>query len=106
MGSCCLGKGFPDIAAVAISANLLQMMTTIDMVLASMAALYGVGNHLEIVAETGSLPNFLKFLWLTVFFFNLAIPLGKVAAAVFLMEINGQASTSRLLISARYKSGF
>lgn len=75
-------------------------MTAIDCVFAVLATLYGCGNHIEIVAATGSLRPFLKYTWITVFFFNLAIPLGKVAAAAFLLEINGQSSTMTPLLLA------
>lgn len=44
--------------------------------------------------ELGELHNFLLFTWITVFFFNLAIPAGKVAVAAFLIEMNGQSSES------------
>lgn len=42
--------------------------------------------------KVGELHNFLLFTWITVFFFNLAIPTGKVAVAAFLIEMNGQSS--------------
>lgn len=44
--------------------------------------------------ETGELHNFLVFTWITVFWFNMAIPLGKVAVAAFLIEMNAQSSMS------------
>ncbi|KAJ5161944.1 hypothetical protein N7492_007336 [Penicillium capsulatum] len=75
-----------------IWALVAWLFTAIDLVFAVLAALYGIGNHIEIVAATGQLRNFLKFTWITVFFFNLAIPSGKVAVAAFLLEINGQSN--------------
>lgn len=47
---------------------------------------------MTLIIEVGQLHNFLKFTWITVFFFNLAIPTGKVAVAAFLIEMNGQSS--------------
>ena len=36
--------------------------------------------------------DFLFYTWVTVFFFNLAIPTGKVAVAAFLIDMNAQTS--------------
>lgn len=47
---------------------------------------------MEIIEETGELRNYLFFTWITVFFFNLAIPTGKIAVAAFLIEMNAQGS--------------
>lgn len=47
---------------------------------------------MDIIVKTGQLHNFLLFTWTTVFFFNLAIPIGKVAVAAFLIEMNAQSS--------------
>lgn len=49
---------------------------------------------MTVIAETGQLHRFLLFTWTTVFFFNLAIPVGKVAVAAFLIEMNAQSSES------------
>jgi hypothetical protein len=54
--------------------------------------LHGLGNRIAIVEEVGQLHNYLLFTWITVFFFNMAIPTGKVAVAAFLIEMNGQGS--------------
>lgn len=54
--------------------------------------LHGLGNHITVIIEVGELHKFLLFTWITVFFFNLAIPTGKVAVAAFLIEMNGQGS--------------
>lgn len=59
-----------------------------------MAILHGLGNHMDVIVHTGELHKFLLFTWITVFFFNLAIPLGKVAVAAFLIEMNAQGSAS------------
>ena len=67
-------------------------LTTMTQTFGIISVLYGLGNHLTVVAETGQLHNFLLFTWITVFFFNLAIPTGKVAVAAFLMEMNQQTS--------------
>ncbi|KAL9076262.1 MAG: hypothetical protein Q9157_003709 [Trypethelium eluteriae] len=46
---------------------------------------------MTVIIEEGQAQNFLKFTWLTVFFFHIGIPTGKTAVAVFLMEIIGLA---------------
>jgi len=61
-----------------------------------LAVLHGLGNHITIIIEVGQLRKFLLFTWITVFFFNLAIPTGKIAVAAFLIEMNGQGSKSYL----------
>jgi hypothetical protein len=61
-----------------------------------LSVLHGLGNHITVIIEVGELHNFLLFTWITVFFFNLAIPTGKVAVAAFLIEMNGQGSKRRL----------
>ena len=63
-------------------------------VFGALAILHGLGNHVEVLIETGEMNNFLRFTWITVFFFNLAIPVGKVAVAAFLIEMNAQSSMS------------
>ena len=48
--------------------------------------------------EVGDLRTYLLYTWVTVFFFNLAIPAGKVAVSAYLIEMNGQGSeTPRFL---------
>ncbi|KAJ5832062.1 hypothetical protein N7474_000373 [Penicillium riverlandense] len=64
--------------------------TAMTQIFGILSVLHGLGNHMTVVAETGELHNFLLFTWITVFFFNLAIPTGKVAVAAFLMEMNQQ----------------
>lgn len=61
-----------------------------------LSVLHGLGNHITLIMKVGELHNFLLFTWITVFFFNLAIPTGKVAVAAFLIEMNGQGSKSNL----------
>ncbi|KAJ5083913.1 hypothetical protein NUU61_008492 [Penicillium alfredii] len=68
------------------------MFTAITQILGIISVLHGLGNHITIVTKTGELHNFLLFTWITVFFFNLAIPTGKVAVAAFLIEMNGQSN--------------
>lgn len=62
------------------------------------SVLHGLGNHIAIVEETGQIGNYLLFTWITVFFFNMAIPIGKVAVAAFLIEINAGGSTFPLTV--------
>lgn len=66
----------------------------VTQILGVLAALHGLGNHIEVVLEKGEGQNFLKFAWLTMFFFLIAIATGKAAVAMFLMEINGQVCKS------------
>ncbi|EPS31718.1 hypothetical protein PDE_06675 [Penicillium oxalicum 114-2] len=65
-------------------------LTAITQTFGIISVLHGLGNHITIIAKVGELHNFLFFTWMTVFFFNLAIPTGKVAVAAFLIEMNGQ----------------
>jgi hypothetical protein len=67
-------------------------LTTLTQVFGIISVLHGLGNHIATVEEVGELHNFLLFTWITVFFFNLAIPTGKVAVAAFLIEMNSQSS--------------
>lgn len=69
-----------------------------------LSILHGLGNHIEILMKTGELHNFLLFTWITVFFFNLAIPVGKVAVAAFLIEMNAQGSTCLTELANEYGS--
>ncbi|KAI9687093.1 MAG: hypothetical protein M1822_002503 [Bathelium mastoideum] len=66
-------------------------LTVTTQVFGVLAALHGLGNHMIVLIETGEAHNFLKFTWLTVFFFCINIATGKAAVAVFLMEITGLA---------------
>jgi hypothetical protein len=75
-----------------IWALLAWGFTAITQVLGIVSVLHGLGNHISVVTETGELHNFLLFTWTTVFFFNIAIPVGKVAVAMFLIEMNQQTS--------------
>lgn len=68
---------------------LAWLLTAITQVFGIISVLHGLGNHLTTIVEVGELHNFLLFTWITVFFFNLAIPTGKVAVAAFLIEMNG-----------------
>lgn len=70
-----------------------QLFTAITQVCGIISVLHGLGNHMSTIIQVGELHNFLLFTWITVFFFNLAIPTGKVAVAAFLIEMNGQGST-------------
>ncbi|KAJ5224013.1 hypothetical protein N7468_008555 [Penicillium chermesinum] len=71
---------------------LAWLLTAITQTLGIISVLHGLGNHITIIAQVGELHNFLLFTWITVFFFNLAIPTGKVAVAAFLIEMNGPSS--------------
>ncbi|KAI9699843.1 MAG: hypothetical protein M1820_007018 [Bogoriella megaspora] len=67
------------------------VLTVVTQTFGVLAALHGLGNHITVLLETGETHNFLKFTWLTVFFFCIAIATGKAAVAVFLLEVTGQA---------------
>lgn len=69
-----------------------QLLTTITQCFGVISILHGLGNRIAIVIEVGELHNYLLFTWITVFFFNMAIPTGKVAVAAFLIEMNSQGS--------------
>ncbi|OQD82894.1 hypothetical protein PENANT_c019G07242 [Penicillium antarcticum] len=68
------------------------VFTTLTQIFGIISVLHGLGNHITIVQEAGELHHFLLFTWITVFFFNLAIPTGKVAVAAFLIEMNSQSN--------------
>ncbi|KAJ6008220.1 hypothetical protein N7540_012196 [Penicillium herquei] len=68
---------------------LAWFFTAITQVFGILSVLHGLGNHITTIEKVGELHNFLLFTWITVFFFNLAIPTGKVAVAAFLIEMNG-----------------
>lgn len=68
---------------------LAWFFTTLTQIFGIISVLHGLGNHITTIIEVGELSNFLLFTWITVFFFNLAIPTGKVAVAAFLIEMNG-----------------
>lgn len=69
-----------------------QLFTILTQVFGILSVYHGLGNHMAVIDQTDELRNFLLFTWVTVFFFNLAIPTGKVAVAAFLIEMNGQGS--------------
>ncbi|KAJ5655973.1 hypothetical protein N7507_007923 [Penicillium longicatenatum] len=74
----------------ALSFSLLAwFFTTLTQIFGILSVLHGLGNHITVITEVGELHNFLLFTWITVFFFNLAIPTGKVAVSAFLIEMNG-----------------
>ncbi|EPS25418.1 hypothetical protein PDE_00351 [Penicillium oxalicum 114-2] len=73
-----------------ILALIAWLLTAITQTFSVIAILHGLGNHLELIVEAGELNNYLLFTWITIFFFNMAIPTGKVAVAAFLMEMNSQ----------------
>lgn len=64
-------------------------MTVATFVLAEIAIHHGFGNHLPVVEESGQLQKCLLFTWLTIFVFNIALPIGKIAVSSFLLEIVG-----------------
>lgn len=71
-----------------------QLLTVITQVFGLLSILHGLGNHITVIMQYGELHKFLIYTWVTVFFFSLAIPTGKVAVAAFLIEMNGQGSMS------------
>ncbi|CAI7655499.1 unnamed protein product [Penicillium glandicola] len=75
-----------------IWALIAWLLTTITQIFGVISVLHGLGNHITIVNEVGELRNYLLFTWITVFFFNMAIPIGKVAVAAFLIELNSQSN--------------
>ncbi|OQE29709.1 hypothetical protein PENSTE_c002G03056 [Penicillium steckii] len=73
-----------------IWALVAWLLTTVTQSLAVVSILHGLGNRIVAVEAAGQLHHYLLFTWTTVFFFNLAIPTGKVAVAAFLIEMNSQ----------------
>lgn len=71
-----------------------QTCTVVTQICGIIAALHGLGNHMTVIMAKGNLQTYLLFTWITVFFFNLAIPAGKVAVSAYLIELNGQGSQS------------
>ena len=49
---------------------------------------------MKVIVETDTTHYYLLYTWVTVFFFNMAIPTGKVAVAAYLMEMSGPSSMS------------
>ena len=47
---------------------------------------------MKIIEETKDVHSYLLYTWVTVFFFNMAIPTGKVAVSAYLMEMSGPSS--------------
>ena len=80
-----------------------KLLTTMTQTFGILSVLHGLGNHITVIEEVDELHNFLLFTWITVFFFNLAIPTGKVAVCAFLIEMNGP--SSKLLISIAPHNG-
>ncbi|KAJ5579520.1 uncharacterized protein N7459_005505 [Penicillium hispanicum] len=66
--------------------------TAITQIFGILSVLHGLGNHITVISKVDELHSFLLFTWVTVFFFNLAIPTGKVAVAAFLIEMNQQSN--------------
>lgn len=71
-----------------------QLLTVVTQVFGVLSILHGLGNHITVIMHYGEIHKFLLYTWVTVFFFNLAIPTGKIAVAAFLIEMNGQGSMS------------
>lgn len=51
---------------------------------------YGLGNHVEIVEEAGTIVPAIKFQWVADAMISLAIGIGKFAVVTFYMEIEGK----------------
>ncbi|KAJ5908723.1 hypothetical protein N7495_001405 [Penicillium taxi] len=66
------------------------IVTIVTQTMSIIAILHGLGNHIGDLVKTNELGNYLLFTWITVFFFNMAIPIGKVAVCSFLIEMNAQ----------------
>lgn len=94
LGACGMGESGPVLQERIASQPVLQALTIVTQTFGILAALHGLGNHLNVVIEAGEGHSFLKSAWLTMFFFLIAIATGKAAVAVFLMEIIGRACRS------------
>ena len=58
------------------------------------AVLHGLRNHINVVEGAGQLGTMVKFTWLSFFFFDVSLPLGKIAVSSFLLSVFGPACTS------------
>ncbi|KAI9720481.1 MAG: hypothetical protein M1828_005652 [Chrysothrix sp. TS-e1954] len=69
--------------------------TFVGVIFATFAVKYGLGKHLDDVEAEGNTSKFLLWSWLLMFIFNVAMPLGKVAAASFLLALHAQTHAKR-----------
>lgn len=61
----------------------------------TVAVHYGLGNHIEIVEEAGTIVPAVKWQWVADAMISLAIGVGKFAVVTFYMEIEGVLHKSR-----------
>ena len=69
----------------------MQTTTMAELIVASIAVRYGLGNHMTVIVEKGQQSNFLLWLWTVCFLFDFNVALGKVAAASFLIALHDRA---------------
>ena len=62
-------------------------MATLLQIFIEEAVEYGMGNHLPVIKEAGQTESFLFFSWWGIWIFHVALPLGKVAVASFLLAL-------------------
>ena len=70
------------------------MAAIIAQVIGTVAVNYGLGNQWLVILELGMTKQFLLFTWLAIWLFQVAIPIGKVAVASFLLALHPLACKS------------
>lgn len=65
-----------------------QMSAVAAHIFGTVAVYYGLGNDIFVSLEAGTDRRFLLFTWLSIWTFQLAIPLGKVAVSSFLLSLH------------------
>ena len=63
---------------------------TLTSIFATVNARYGLGSHLEQVVRAGVIRDYLLNVWLSVFFFVLSMPVGKIAVCAILLAFINQ----------------
>ena len=70
--------------------SIQQLLTTITESTAVVAVHNGVGNHLLIIAAHNRLKQYLLFTWITTTLFCIAITVGRIAVASFLLAVQAR----------------
>ncbi|KAI9727463.1 MAG: hypothetical protein M1828_006405 [Chrysothrix sp. TS-e1954] len=79
-----------DTAAL-VWAIVAWALTVTSQVVGAFAIKYGLGQHMNAVEQSGEVGNFLLWSWIAIFIFHVYVPLGKVAAASFLIAVHAGA---------------
>ena len=71
----------------------MKFFGTVGNVLVAVGVSYGMGNHMTVIVETGgveSAEKALMWFWIGAFFAVLSLGISKVAACVFLVEVQSR----------------